>query len=119
MLACVALFLAVGSLTDAPLRQLVFEAPTALLPPGTERPALLTILTRDGGGKLVAGAHLAVFTFVQNVAHRAAEVDSDAHGAATVHLPEGDTWVTATAAAKRPGARVDAPGAHASPRRAR
>jgi hypothetical protein len=96
-LVCVALFLATGSLTDAPLRQILLEAPTATLPPGTERPALLTIRARDGSGRAVPGAHLAVFTFVQNVAHRAAEVDSDARGSSTVHLPEGDTWVTATA----------------------
>ena len=95
--ACAVLVVLVaGSLTDLPLRQMVFEAATASLPVGTERPATLTMLTRDGSGKKVAGAHLAVFTFEQNVAHRAAEVDSDAAGSATVHVPEGDTWITAS-----------------------
>ena len=88
--------LVASTLSDVPLRQIVFEAATASLPAGTERPATLTVLTRDGSGKKVAAVHLAVFTFEQNVAHRAAEVDSDAAGSTTVHVPEGDTWITAS-----------------------
>ncbi len=98
-LACVALFLAVGQLADAPVRRLVFEAPTVSLPVGTPRPAELSLLTRAADGKVISGVHLAVFTFTENVAHRAAEVDSDATGHAVVHVPEGDTWITASGSA--------------------
>ena len=91
-----AVALGAGSLTDTPLRQLVLEAPTVSLPVGTPRPATLSMRVLAADGTVIPGAHLAVFTFSRNVAHRAAEADTDSGGRATVHVPEGDTWITAS-----------------------